>query len=298
VSEAASSVWREQRLWSVAANRLKTSLVRWRVIALTLTILGAVLIGISATVTHASPLAGRALSITGAVVLAIVPVVRYQRLARERVRDWTRVRSVSEAFKKQIYLYLARAGDYAEGDRDSKLLEWRDETMAKVIDLERYLREADAVERNLPDVDDAESYARVRVDAQIRGYYRPKAEKMGRRLSQFRALEFTLALSAAGLGAVTAAVEAKTIAAWVTVVTTASAAVTAHIAAERYEGQANTYRGTASRLEQLRNRWQRSREVMRTAADSQFVVDSENAISTENEEWMTEWVASTEPTKT
>ncbi len=178
------------------------------------------------------------------------------------------------------------------------LLDWRDDTMTRVGDLERHLRQADAAERPLPNVSDAESYARIRVDGQIHEFYRPKAEKMERRLSLFRAAEFTLALVAAGLGAVAAAVEVEAVAAWVTVVTTASAAVTAHIAAERYEGQANTYRGTAGRLERLRNGWQRNQtDKGGVEADSQFVVECENAISTENEEWMTEWVASTEKTE-
>jgi len=120
---------------------------------------------------------------------------------------------------------------------------------------------------------------------------------MEKRSTQFRALEFTLALAAAGLGVVVAAVETDAVAAWVAVVTTASAAVTAHIASERYEGQANTFRGTAGRLERLRNIWQRNRAEAGAEADSQFVVDCENAISTENEEWMAQWLAPADSAK-
>jgi len=93
--EAARSMWREQRIWSTAANRLKKSIVRWRVIALALTILGAVLVAVSAVVVDLSSVAGRAIGIAGAASLAFVPVIRTQKLGHERIRDWTRIRSVS-----------------------------------------------------------------------------------------------------------------------------------------------------------------------------------------------------------
>jgi hypothetical protein len=76
---------------------------------------------------------------------------------------------------------------------------------------------------------------------------------------------------------------------WVAVVTTAGAAVTAHLAAARYDHQAITYFATANRLAGLRDAWLADPERHLPARVAQFVDACEHAISTENEAWLAEW---------
>jgi hypothetical protein len=76
---------------------------------------------------------------------------------------------------------------------------------------------------------------------------------------------------------------------WVAVVTTAGAALTAHLAASRYNHAAMTYFATADRLTGLRDAWRADPDRLETARVANFVDDCENAISTENEAWLAEW---------
>ena len=73
------------------------------------------------------------------------------------------------------------------------------------------------------------------------------------------------------------------------VATTATAAVTTHLAASRFDHQAITYFGTANRLVGLRDAWLADPDRLDPARVAKFVDDCENAISSENEAWLVEW---------
>jgi hypothetical protein len=76
------------------------------------------------------------------------------------------------------------------------------------------------------------------------------------------------------------------------VVTTAGAAVSAHLAACRYDHEAIIYFGTADRLTGLRNGWAADANRNDPIRIAQFVDECEQAISTENESWLAEWTMS------
>ena len=63
--------------------------------------------------------------------------------------------------------------------------------------------------------------------------------------------------------------------------TTVSAAIAAHAAAERYEFLRLEYSRTARELEHLLSRWKRSK-----LSDDEFVMKCESVISVQNEAWM------------
>jgi Protein of unknown function (DUF4231) len=95
-SPTLADVWRDHRQWSHAAGRLKRHIVAWRSAALGFAIFGAVLATLATQVGLSSAL-GRALSLTAAVALAVVPVIRGARLGKDRIEAWIRARSASEA---------------------------------------------------------------------------------------------------------------------------------------------------------------------------------------------------------
>ena len=301
VSNTLETVWRNQRVWSLTASRLKKSIATWRWIVLWLGIGGAVLETLAAQLATYAPQASTVRSVlawAGAAALAVASVVIGRKLGRYDVREWVRARSASEGLKSEVYRYLTGSGPYAETDRDAKLLARTQETMKRVEDLRRHTATTQASAKEPPPPLNVEEYIERRVNDQINGYYRPTAAKLARRVARFRAAEFVLSLVAAALGVSAAAVPAEAAGAWVAVATTIAGAITAHIAAERYEYLVTTYLATADRLEFLSNQWL----VGSGDADAgQFVSSCEAIISVENQAWMAEWTGVAEadsPAKT
>ena len=275
-------LWKQQSVWSQTANRMKASIGRARSAALVLTVGGAVLATVATRLAATQATVSSALAIMAAVAVGLVPVLR-RWCTGAVLRDWTRARSVSEALKSEIYLYLARAGDYRSQDRERRLRDRADRVQQQASDLLRYSVDIQPVPRALPEVHDYASYLRVRVEGQIDGYYRPRARQLQKRLSQFRGVELALAVTGVVLGALAASLTRWGLSAWIAVVTTISAAVAAHVGATRYEYQLIEYLRTADELSRLR------RDATATTSPAeldQHVVRCERIISIQNEGWM------------
>jgi hypothetical protein len=275
-------LWEQQSVWSQTANRMKTSIGRARSAALGLTIGSAVLATLAARLPVVQEAASAVLAVAAAVGVGFVPVLR-SRYGGRVLRDWTRARSVSEALKSEVYLYLARSGDYRGEDRDRRLKMCTDRIRRQAADLLRHTVDIQPARRPLPDVCDSGSYLRVRVDGQIEGYYRPKAQHLQARLSQFHRVELVLAVAGVGLGACAVSVPQWDLGAWIAVVTTISATVAAHVGATRYEYQLIEYIRTAEELSQLRHD---ATATISPAELDQLVAQCERIISIQNEGWM------------
>jgi hypothetical protein len=292
-ARALADVWRDHRQWSQAAGRLKKRIIFWRSVALALAILGAVLATLATQVDLTAGL-GRALSLTAAVALAVVPVIRGARLGKDRIEGWTRARSASEALKAETYLYLTKTPPYDQNNRDQELLKQTGQIVGQVEDLAGETVGRPDADKALPDVQDVDSYLRRRVQPQIDGFYRPQAAKQQQRLSLFRGIEFTLSVLAALLGAIAATAGLDRVGVWVAVVTTVGAAITAHIAAARYEHLVISYLATARQLRSLLRSWE-GRSEKTPAAAGQLVRECEDVISRENESWMAAWSRGEDP---
>ena len=285
---AAEAAWRQQSLWSQAANRRKAGIGRSRAAALWLTIAGAVL---AALATQLTPLrggwagVGRGLAVAAAVAVGLVPLLQ-SRLSRRAVGDWTRARSVSEALKSEVATYLAGVAPYRGPDRDERLADRTDELVADASDLLVHTTGITPAERPLPPIHDLGSYVAERVTRQIDTYYRPKAAQLKTSLGRVRAAEGVLGATGALLAALAGALGLGALAAWVAVVTTVSATLTAHAAAARYEYQLVEYLRTAAELERLRGRRPAPGDQ---AGEDDFVRRCESVISIQNEGWMAKW---------
>jgi SMODS and SLOG-associating 2TM effector domain 1/Protein of unknown function (DUF4231) len=275
-------LWRQQSIWSQTANRMKASIGRARSATLALTVGGAVLATLAASLPAGHATARSVLIGVAAVGVGLVPVLR-PRWSGQVLQDWTRARSVSEALKSEIYLYLAGAGDYRGDDRERRLKLCTDSARQEAADLLQHSVDVEPVQRALPNVHDYASYLQVRIDGQIDGYYRPKARQLRVRLDWFRRVELILAVAAAVLGALAASLAQWNLGAWIAVVTTVSAAVTTHVGAARYEYQLIEYLRTADELSRLR----RDAAATTSPADlDQLMVQCERIISIQNEGWM------------
>lgn len=277
-----TSVWDQQNTWSKAANKTKFEVSRSRGWMLRLTIAGAISSAAAVQTAGWSTVAARVLGGLAAAALGLVPVLGRSDTTR-LTRDWTRLRSVSEALKTEVYTYLAGVALYRGSDRQVTLLDRANE-ITDQPDLTRYTAGTVHDERPLPDIHDVASYIRIRLSGQIDGYYRPKAAQYRRRTDRLRRVEVALAALGAVLAAVAAVVPRAGIGTWVGVVTTIAGAVVAHAAAQRYEYQQVEFWRTADQIEYLRSRYE-SAEHDETGDDG-FVAECERVISIQNDAWM------------
>ena len=287
IDSPARFAWIQQRIWSETANRLKNGLTHARRWMLGLLIAGAVLETCAAQLVLGGdvwPPLTTVAGICGAASLAAAAFLRYRRLATDRVRDWLRARSASEALKEAVYLDAANASEEPLMDTAQRILD-------KVKDLELHAALVEAPEREPPGKLTTEEYIHLRVEAQIEGYYRSRAREMAGRLALIRKVEMLALLAGVLLGA-SAPYTAAGMAAWVAVLTTIAGALVAETEAARYQYLVVSYRTTARRLEALCLAW-RTRTANEAPPQPErvaFIRKCEEAISAENESWMAEWV--------
>jgi hypothetical protein len=242
-------LWREQSLWSRTANRMKQRIERARMVALVLVVVVAVLGTTAGALAGMTPVLARVLAGLAAGAAAVLPMLR-PAWTGVQLRDWTRARSISEALKSDVYLGLARAGDYRADPHAVRLREATDRLRADAADLLQHRLGIEPEQRPLPAVHDPQSYFAVRVQAQISRYYQPKADQLAARLRRFRALEIALGAGSAVLGGAAALVGAS-FASWIAVLAIIGTALATHVAAGRFEFQLIEFLRTADRLRQL-----------------------------------------------
>lgn len=273
-------LWREQSLWSRAADRMKRRIELARRIALVLVVVVAALATTAGALAESVPGLARALAAGAAAGSALLPVLR-PAWSGARLREWTRARSVSEALKSEVYLWLAKAGRYRDDSTGARLREETNRVCSDAGDLLRYRQGIEPADRPLPAVSDPSSFFAVRVRSQIDGYYRPKAAALAVTLRRFRIAEITIGAAGAVVGGAAALLGAS-MATWVAVLATVGTALATHVAAARYDFQLIEFLRTAQRLNQL--------AVTAGSADAEdveaLVIQAEEVISVENQGWM------------
>jgi hypothetical protein len=272
-------LWREQSLWSRTADRMKRRIDAARRFALVLVVVVAALGTAAGALADGVPLFARVLAAAAAAGSALLPTLR-PAWSGSRLRDWTRARSVSEALKSEVYLWLAKVGRYRDDPTGARLREEANRVCSDAGDLLRYRQGIEPADRPLPAVSDPSSYFAVRVRSQIDGYYRPKADALAATLRRFRIAEIVIGAAGAALGGAAALLGAS-MAMWVAVLATVGTALATHVAAGRYEFQLIEFLRTAQRLNQL---------AAAAAADpddiAALVTAAEEVISVENQGWM------------
>lgn len=295
-TDAVRMLWDRQSVWSQAADGLKRGIVQARLGTLALTLVGAVFGTVAAQL--GDQVAGRVCAAAAAVTLALVTVTA-RGMSRTAFHRWTRARSVAEAIKGDIYTYLSGVTPFRGDDHAEVLLRRHESLMAEAADLVRHTAGFSPRERPVPDISDINSYAQVRARSQIDRYYRPKALEMFRRTRRLTVLETGLAAVSAVLAAIASVFPAAGMMSWIAVLTTASAAVTAHMGASRYDYQQIEFTRTADELARLLA-WRGAKEANGTAGeavDDEFVEACERIISIQNEAWMVRMESATESTE-
>src|SRR5262245_35692030 len=112
-SRALTDAWQAQSEWSARASLLKTQIVRERSTVLWLIAATAVFGGLGTLLTTAgtpASAAARAVSGIGAVLAAMAGTIQVLASRVNRVEQWSRARSVSEALKEAVYRYRTGTG--------------------------------------------------------------------------------------------------------------------------------------------------------------------------------------------
>ncbi len=285
-----SSVWEDQSVWSQTANLLKARLDHHRSTILALTVASAILTTLASQTLSWSPSGSKVLALSAGVTVGLVPVVR-SRLGRDAVSRWTRARAVSEELKAEVYRFLAGVAPFREVDREAQLVQRTQQVLDEAGDLLAYTAGVVPVVREVPPVHDVDSYVRGRLEPQIQ-WYRGRSARLSRQLAAARLAELCLGLVGVVLGAAAAVWSVDAIAAWVAVVTTLTAALTAHVAASRWEYQLVEYLRTANELNRLRGEWlSASVAAHDEAAEDGLVERCEHVVSIQNDGWMAKWTA-------
>jgi hypothetical protein len=112
--------WRRQSVWSQTADAMKAVPHRFWQLRLGLTAAAAALALAGSQLKAVSFGASVALGGAAAVAMAAVGLLVGRR-SSERVREWTPARSVSEAVKTEVFLFLTRSSAYEGSDREARL---------------------------------------------------------------------------------------------------------------------------------------------------------------------------------
>jgi len=281
--EHAARTLARERVWSQTATRLKARIVRARAVALLLGIVAAILAVAAVQLADVQETAARVLGALAGLAAGLAPVA-LRRATTDQVRDWTRARSAAEGLKAQLYEFLAGGTAYVEGEPGVRLAEQTraiDESAGDLLALTTGVGPDAAA---MPAVHDAASYIALRVRDQIDHYYRPNAARYQRVVRRLRLAGDVLGVIAIVFGVVAGAGAPERLAAWVPVVTTVAASLTAHAAASRFDHQIVEFLRTAQQLEHIV-----AAHADGTITDGDMVDECERVISVENQGWMANW---------
>ena len=204
-------------------------------------------------------------------------------------RLWLTARAAAETLKSEAFKYAAGASPYDGGDRGQRLLAAVGAIQADYIS---GITPNVARDRKRPIPHAAlnqADYIRARLEDQT-AWYESKAEFYNKRARHWRAVSLSLGLIGAAISGVAAAkTELTYLGAWVGVIGTLGGIVFAHVAGSRFSYLAQIYELTARRLHHLHLEWDLALAGQSTGKWTEFVLECENTISAERDQWMKEW---------
>ena len=273
--------WRRHRQWSLAADRGKARLARWRLWNLVLLVLGALSGALAAQTWLAAP-AATAAAIAAAVALALAGFLQAHALNADQTARWTHARAASEALKAETHRYLMRVAPYAREDRAAVLQARLDVVRTRAAALLVDQQEVTSDDRPLPALRTVQEYVTERVQRQAT-WHRDKSAEHARRARRLRFLQLLATGVGVVLAAVTGFVPSWGLSTWTAAATTVAAAFGAHLAAEQHQGIATAYAGTADQLEALVAGFDPATAT--PGQQAEFVADVERVLAAQNQGW-------------
>lgn len=291
---ALNYIWGQYRTWDLTSQMYKNQVARWRDIVLALSIGGAVL-GILCQQVDSWRLAAiptwlpATLGVLSGAALGLAAYFTKEVLSPEPEGRAVRARAAAEAFKKEAYLLATGAPSYATATSTDELLSKTKEISAGVNSITPIAITTEQEHAGAPPVPmSIDDYVKQRVVQQIDEYYLPQARANTKKLATGRRLSLGLGALAVLLGLWSA--RSASVAGWVAVLGTITAAIAARQYAGRYQFLILSYQATADRLKWMKTKWEIDSKTKNDVnVRQEFVLACEDAIATENSAWMAEW---------
>jgi hypothetical protein len=202
-------------------------------------------------------------------------------------QSWIRSRSMAEALKSEIYLFLSNSPPYDTDKKPEQLMEKAEELLVGIRDLPTEIITEEQKQEGLPKENlTVEKYIQKRVIDQINEFYKPSANKLKQKMkrNKNRGLFFgvlAVLFGAVGLTGWTAG--------WIAVISTITVSITAYAYAGRYQYLIISYQTTGDKLERLCILWKsKGKTDADTKERNEFIRECETVISIENSAWMAE----------
>ena len=291
-------VWREVEAWGFTARTGKNRSRRARLWAIWLAVLGAFLATMGRFI---DPLGESEqavfLAVSAAGALAVAGFLGRELLSPEKELSWVQARMLAEQLKREIWRCLAGVPPYG-GQAAGSALRRAVDRIVEQQDIERLEPPEDGRDEP-PTLGSIDDYVKHRVDDQV-AYYRRKAASLQGDLRLLRRMAFFFGLMAVLAGVLGAVPEWRT-SGFLPLLTTAAAAVAAHMQSTRYGDLIPVYQKTATRLALLGSEWAEgwrlrcegvglSDFARKRLSEIEFVEACEAVMSQENDTWQDEWL--------
>jgi len=300
-----ADVWRRFVEYDVYSVKEQTRQRFWQNGALGLTIAGSIL---AAFADQFKPLAGASppsphtfgtvVAVVAGLLLAISAAIGRQFLLSKDANNWVVARSVAEALKSEAFRYAARIAPYDDADPRKAamaLIERQVEIETPGANLQRPQVDAAAAVKDMPTMPlTASEYARVRAEEQ-RDWYRRRSNDHKRQRGWWEGIATVLGFSAIVIGGLQLVIDAPVVAAWVAVVGAVTAAIAAHVAAQRMRTIETSYISAATLLDQRLSRWKAAGSPETDPERTTLVSTCESVMRSENGGWMAEWLDTNKP---
>jgi len=292
-NSALKYIWSQYRIWAKTSRSYKNEVTRWRDIVLALSIGGAILGTLSQQmevwkITPKAPWVGPGLGFLSGAALGLAAYFTKEVFSPDPEARAVRARSAAEAFKSEAYLLAAGAPPYGAATTTDGLFVRTEKVKKAIENLAPVTITPEQKLEGLPSIPmSVEDYIKQRVDQQINQYYLPQANANAKKVAFGRKLSLFLGALAVLLGLMSA--RFASVAGWVAVIGTITAAIAARQYSGRYQFLIVTNQATAQRLDWLKTRWEIERKSQPGAEpQNRFILACEEAISVENSSWMAE----------
>ncbi len=288
-------VWGKYREYALTSRKRKAELTAWRFRVLIFGITGALL----GTLCQESIRLGFSgisnlrwvpfiLGLSSAAAIGLATYFGREIVNPYQEQSWIRSRSMAEALKSEIYLFLSNSPPYDTDKKPEKLIGNVEELLKNVEeDLPTEIISEEQKRKSLPTEDlTVEEYIENRVNDQINNFYRPRSDELKQKMKRNKNIGLSLGLFSVFLGVLGST---GWTAGWIAVISTVTVSITAFAYAGRYQYLIISYQTTTDKLERLRALWEsKGKTDTDTDERNKFIRECEEVISIENSSWMAE----------
>ncbi len=284
--------WTAYRTWAATARFHKSNLDFWRRTSLILAVSGAVLAAIGQQLAPLIPKEAGGIeawmlklpALVGSAAIALSAYFTREVLGGEREKTWIKARSIAESCKAAIFLYRSAVPPF-DGPQGATAL------LHRVRDIEGSMTDIEArtsPPETQPDLSPltVDAYRNERVTKAISWYttraleYQKHSDRLGHILLLFGAISVLL-----GFVSTTSPVNA-----WIAVIATVTAALTAYGQNMRYQALTVLYQATSRRLQELQAEWLASGKGEDDRAErNSFIQRCEDTMALESSAWVAQW---------